>query len=74
MLDWSSCKSVERVAGKAGGAWVFKGTRLPVSALFENIEDGATIDDFLEWFEGVSRDQIRDVLEHAGRSLQEAVS
>jgi uncharacterized protein (DUF433 family) len=62
MLDWSNCPEVERVEGKVSGAWVFKGTRVPVRALFENIEDGATIDQFLAWFPGVTLDQILAVL------------
>ena len=69
MLDWADCKSVERVPGRVSGAWVFKGTRLPVRTLFENIEAGATVDQFLEWYEGVIRDQVLDVLHHAERSL-----
>ena len=51
------------------GAWVFCGTRVPVAALFENLADGASTDDFLEWFPGVSRKQIETVLHHAGASL-----
>jgi uncharacterized protein (DUF433 family) len=62
MLDWSQCPAVERVPGKVGGAWLFKGTRVPVRALFENLESGATIDDFLEWFPGVTRQQVEQVL------------
>jgi uncharacterized protein (DUF433 family) len=69
MLDWSQCPTVERVPGKVSGVWVFKGTRVPVKALFENLEDGARVDDFLAWFPGVTREQIEAVLEHAGRSL-----
>src|SRR5262249_29760946 len=69
MLDWSQCPAVERVPGKVGGAWLFKGTRVPVSALFENIEGGARVDEFLEWFPGVTRDHVEAVLEHAERSL-----
>lgn len=72
MLDWSQCPAVERVAGKVGGVWLFKGTRVPVSALFENLEAGARIDEFLEWFPGVEREQVEAVLEHAERSLAEA--
>jgi uncharacterized protein (DUF433 family) len=72
MLDWSQCPSVERVPGKLNGAWVFKGTRVPVKALFENLEDGARVDDFLEWFPGVTREQVEAVLAHAERSLLEA--
>jgi uncharacterized protein (DUF433 family) len=70
MLDWSQCPAVERDPGKLSGSWVFRGTRVPVTALFENLEDGATVDDFLSWFSGVQREQIEAVLEHATRSLQ----
>jgi len=69
MLDWSKCAAVERIPGKVSGAWLFKDTRVPVTALFENLEDGATVDNFLEWFPGVTRDQVEAVLEHAGKSL-----
>ncbi|HEY6364915.1 MAG TPA: DUF433 domain-containing protein [Candidatus Binatia bacterium] len=69
MLDWSQCPAVERVAGKVSGEWVFKATRVPVRALFENLEDGARVDDFLEWFPGVTREQVELVLRHAERSL-----
>ena len=72
MLDWSQCPAVERVPGKVGGVWLFKGTRVPVSALFENIEGGARVDDFLEWFPGVTREQVDAVLAFAERSLAEA--
>ena len=72
MLDWSQCPAVERVPGKVSGAWVFKGTRVPVRALFENLEDGATVNDFLAWFPGVTRAQVEAVLEHAERSLAAA--
>ncbi len=69
MLDWNQCPAVERVPGKVSGAWLFKRTRVPVTALFENLEDGARIDDFLEWFPGVTREQVELVLRHAERSL-----
>ena len=69
MLDWSHCAAVERVPGKVSGAWLFKGTRVPVAALFENLESGATVDEFLEWFPGVAHDQVDSVLKHAERSL-----
>ncbi len=72
MLDWTSCPAVERSAEKLSGAWVFQGTRVPVKTLFENLEDGATVDQFLEWFEGVSREQVRAVLEFAEASLATA--
>jgi len=72
MLDWTQCSAVERVPGKVSGAWVFKDTRVPVRALFENLEDGATVNDFLAWFPGVTREQVEAVLEHAERSLAAA--
>jgi len=73
MLDWSTCPEVERTPLKVSGAWLFKGTRVPVKALFENIEGGATIQEFLESFPGVGRDQVEAVLECAQRSLETAV-
>jgi len=72
MLDWSQCPAVERQPEKVSGAWVFKGTRVPVKALFENIEAGARLDEFLEWFPGVSKEQVEAVLQHAELSLAEA--
>ena len=72
VLDWNQCPAVERNPDKVSGAWLFKGTRVPVKALFENIEDGARIDDFLQWFPGVTRQQVLEVLAHAERSLAAA--
>lgn len=69
MLDWSQCPAVERVPDRVSGAWLFKGTRVPVQALFENLEAGATVDEFLQWFPGVTREQVAAVLRYAGRSL-----
>ena len=69
MLDWTTCEVVERHPGRVSGAWVFRGTRVPVSALFANLEGGATVEEFLEWFPGVSREQVQAVLQHAARSL-----
>jgi uncharacterized protein (DUF433 family) len=69
MLNWSKCAVVERVPGKVSGAWLFKGTRVPVTALFENLEGGATVDAFLAWFPGVTREQVESVLKHAEQSL-----
>lgn len=67
-LDWSQCPAVESIPGKVSGAWVFKGTRTPVSVVFENLEDGLTIDEVIEQFP-VTREQIKVVLEFAARSL-----
>jgi uncharacterized protein (DUF433 family) len=72
MLNWSHCASVERSADRVSGIWLFKNTRVPVKALFENLEDGATIDQFLEWFPGVERSQVISVLEFAEQSLASA--
>jgi uncharacterized protein (DUF433 family) len=69
MLDWKECTVVEREPERVSGAWVFRGTRVPVAALFENLESGATVDDFLAWFPGVTRGQVEAVLEFAARSL-----
>jgi uncharacterized protein (DUF433 family) len=67
-LDWSQCPAVESVPGRLSGAWVFRNTRMPVSAVFLNLEAGATIEEIIEQFD-VSREQINAVLEFAARSL-----
>jgi len=64
-LDWSQCPAVESVPGKVSGAWVLRGTRMPVAAIFENIEAGANIDDIMEWFDGLDREQVKAVIEFA---------
>jgi uncharacterized protein (DUF433 family) len=68
-LDWSQCPVVESIPGKVSGAWVLKGTRMPVSAILENLEAGANIDDIMEWFDGLDREQVKAVIEFAVRSL-----
>jgi uncharacterized protein (DUF433 family) len=68
MIDWSSCAEVERDPDRVSGAWVFRGTRVPVAALFENLEDGVAVSQFVKLFPGVTIDQVRAVLEHAARS------
>ena len=68
MIDWSTCPAVERDPARVSGAWLFRGTRVPVAALFENLEDDASVHQFVEWFPGVSIEQARTVLEHAARS------
>ena len=64
MIDWSKCSAVERHSEKVAGAWVFRGTRLPVSALFENLEAGASPSQFVEWFDGADLAQVREVLSY----------
>ena len=68
-LDWSQCPAVESVPGKLSGAWVLRGTRMPVSAIFENLQAGASIDEIMEWYDGLDREQVRRVIEFAARSL-----
>ena len=70
MNDWSTCTAIESIPGKVSGAWIFQGTRVPVSALFNNLKGGATIDEFMEWFPGVTRRQAKAVLSHQIESLE----
>ena len=70
MASWNTCPAIERDPDKVSGAWVFCGTRVPVAALFENLKDGATVEQFLDWFPGVERWQVESVLDHERRDLQ----
>lgn len=72
MIDWSNCPAAERDPEKVSGAWVFRGTRVPITALFENLEDGSTTEEIVKWFPGVTLEQVRAVLEHAARSTAAA--
>lgn len=71
-LDWSKCPAVESVPGRVSGAWVFRGTRLPVATIFENLEDGMSIEEIMEQFD-VTREQVTAVLDFAARSLEAPV-
>jgi uncharacterized protein (DUF433 family) len=71
-LDWSKCPAVESVPGKVSGAWVFRGTRMPVVTIFENLEDGMAIEEIMEQFD-VTREQVTAVLDFAARSLEAPV-
>ena len=70
MTDWNTCPAVERNPRRISGAWAFVGTRIPVHALFENLATGATVDEFVEWFPGVDRQQVLAVLDHEAKSLR----
>ena len=70
MTDWTECSAVERIPDRVSGAWVFTGTRVPLYALYENLAGGASIDEFVEWFPGVTEEQIRSVLEHEAAFLR----
>ena len=61
---------MERNPDKVSGVWVFQGTRVPVAALFENLKDGATVEEFLEWFPGVERAQVEAVLNFEIQTLE----
>ena len=67
-LDWSQCPAVESIPGKVSGGWVFKGTRLPVATVIENLED-LSIDEVIEQFD-VTREQVAAVLEFVAQSLR----
>ena len=68
-LDWSQCPAVESIPGKVSGAWLFKGTRTPVSIVFENLQDGMTIDELMEQYP-LTREQITAALAFAASSLE----
>ena len=70
MVDWSACPGVESVPGKVSGNWVFKDTRLPLYVLFENLAAGATIHDFIEWFDGADEEKVAAVLEYVAQELR----
>ena len=73
MTKWEQCAAVERHPGKASGAWVFRGTRVPVSTLFENLKDGASVRQFLEWYPGVDSWKVEAVLDHEVKALTDSV-
>lgn len=72
MEQWELLEAVERDSDKLSGALVFRDTRVPVSALFENLRDGATVEEFLEWFPGVKKEQVEEVLNHEVKTLSPA--
>ena len=74
VLDWSRCPDVEQLPGTVSGAWVLRGTRVPVATIFENLEAGASLDDLLNWYEGLDKKQVQAVIEFAARSLDLAAS
>ena len=73
MTNWEECDDVERHPNKVSGAWVFRGTRVPVYTLFENLKDGASIEQFLEWFPGVEGWEVEAVLDHEMKALAASV-
>ncbi len=73
-LDWSQCSAVERVPGRMSGAWVFRGTRIPLAAVFENLEDGLSIEELVQMFDGLTADQVKAVLDFTAKTLREPVT
>ena len=71
-LDWSQCPAVESIPGKRSGAWVFRGTRMPVSTVFENLQD-MSIDELVEEF-GVTREQVEAVLQFVAQTAESPAS
>jgi uncharacterized protein (DUF433 family) len=69
-MNWADCPAVDRDPERCGGVWCFAGTRLPVVTLFEHLETGVTIDEFLEWFPGTTEEQVRQVIAFAKDSLR----
>ncbi len=70
-LDWSQCPAVESIPGKVSGAWVLKGTRMPVSAIFENLEAGLSLREITEVFD-VTDTEVKAVVHFAMESLAKA--
>jgi len=69
-LDWSQCPAVESVPGKRSGAWVFRGTRTPVSTVFEDLQD-MSVDELVGGF-GVKRETVQAVLHFAAHAAAAA--
>jgi len=67
-FDWSQCPAVESLPGKRSGAWVFRGTRTPVSAVFENLQD-MSVDELVEEL-GVTREQVQAVPQFAAHTAE----
>ena len=68
-MHWQRCTAVEQHPHKVSGAWVFRGSRVPVAALFANLRDGASVEQFLEWFPGVDPASVQDVLDFEAKTL-----
>ena len=73
MTNWNECQAVERSPGRVSGVWVFAGTRIPLHTLYENLASGASIDEFIEWFPGVTKEQVLLVLEHEANFLRSSL-
>lgn len=72
-LDWSTCDAVESNPAKVSGAWVFRGTRMPVQTVFDNLEAGLSVNEITEVFD-VTPEEVRSVLRFASKSVQNSGS
>lgn len=72
-LDWSQCPAVESIPGKVSGAWLLKGTRMPVQTIFENLEAGLSVKEITEVFD-VTEEEVKAVLHFAAQSLEKSPS
>lgn len=72
-VDWPQCRAVESMPGKVSGAWVLRGTRMPVASIFENLQARAGIDDIMGWFDGLDREQVKAVIDFAAHNLDAPV-
>ena len=72
MTDWRSCSAVERNPDRVSGAWVFAGTRISLYALYENLACGANVNDLVEWFPGIDKEQVLSALEYEAQALRTA--
>ena len=73
MVDWSACQVLESIPGKVSGAWVFRGTRVPVSAILKNLKH-MTLDQLVENYPSVPREQVEFVLDFLARSADPVFS
>lgn len=64
-MDWQDCPDVERVPGKVSGAWLVKGTRIPVQAVLDNADDFTPEEIAAQIFEGLPVNRARRVIAFA---------
>ena len=67
MIDWAQCPLLESIPGKVSGAWVFRGTRVPVSAILKNLKV-LSVEEVAEEYPSVTREQIQAVLDFLAKS------
>lgn len=69
-MRWDECSAIERITDKVSGALVFRGTRIPITALFENLVAGSTPQQFVKWFPGVTIEQVHEVIAFSQKKVQ----